>query len=77
MKKISIGFKINLMVDVFALLIILAIIANYKSIGTMQELNSTVTDICIELETLQGNIRDNFQQVRLYANLRIIKETYQ
>lgn len=73
MKKISIGFKINLMVDVFALLIILAIIANYKSIGTMQELNSTVTDICIELETLQGNIRDNFQQVRLYANFTYYK----
>ena len=32
-----------------------------------------VSSICIELEKVQGDIRDEFQQVRLYANFTYYK----
>ncbi len=68
MKIRTIGFKINLMVNILAVITILAIFANYASIGKIQEINSTISDVCMKLEQSQGNLREDFQIVRLYAN---------
>ncbi|MDE7300379.1 MAG: methyl-accepting chemotaxis protein, partial [Lachnospiraceae bacterium] len=73
MKTKTIGFKINLMVDILAIIAILAIFANYNAIGNIQQLNDTVSDICVELEKAQGDLRENFQAVRLYANFTYYK----
>lgn len=69
----SIGFKINLMVNILAIICIFTIVVNYLEIGKISELNEEVSSICIELEKVQGDIRDEFQQVRLYANFTYYK----
>lgn len=61
------------MVDSLAIVAVLAIIANYGALGAMQELNNTVSNVYIELEKSQSDIRDNFQQVRLYTNFAYYK----
>ena len=63
MKIRTIGFKINLMVNILAVITILAIFANYASIGKIQEINSTISDVCMKLEQSQGNLREDFQIV--------------
>lgn len=69
----SIGFKINLMVNILAIVAVVTVIANYQGIGNIQKDNDKVATICIELEQVQGDIRDDFQQVRLYANFAYYK----
>lgn len=69
----TIGFKINLMVNILAIVAVLTVFANYGAIGNIQEINDKVSTICIDLEEVQGDIRDDFQQVRLYANFTYYK----
>lgn len=69
----TIGFKINLMVNILAVAIVLAIVLNYSEIGKIQEVNNQVSSVCIELEKVQGEIWNDFQQVRLYANFSYYK----
>ncbi len=69
----TIGFKINLMVNILAIVAILTVFANYSAIGSIKEIDDHVSTICIELEQVQGDIRDDFQQVRLYANFTYYK----
>ncbi len=69
----SIGFKINLMVNILAIVAVVTVIANYRGIGNIQKDNEKVATICIEFEQVQGDIRDDFQQVRLYANFAYYK----
>ena len=73
MKKLSIGFKINLMVDILAILIILTVAANFALVGSIKSLNNEISEKSIALEKAQGDIRSDFHQVRLYANFAYYK----
>lgn len=74
MKKLTVGFKINLMVDILAVIVVAAIFANYSALGTLKEMNATISDVCIELEKAQADIRDDFQQARIYADYSLYKK---
>lgn len=69
----TIGFKINLMVNILAVISVFAIVANYIKIGQIKELDDKVSAICLELEKVRGDIIDDYQQVRLYANFSYYK----
>lgn len=73
MKKLSIGFKINLMVDILAILIFATVAVNFTLVGSIKNLNSEISEKSIALEKAQGNIRSDFLQVRLYANFSYYK----